>query len=115
MADAKLLHITLVCATGPKQSFEVALDLPEGACVADALRACAAMESFAGIDTAGMEAGVWGRLAPLTQKLKTLDRVELYRPLTVDPKVARRERFANQGASRAGLFAKKRPGAKAGY
>jgi putative ubiquitin-RnfH superfamily antitoxin RatB of RatAB toxin-antitoxin module len=43
------------------------------------------------------------------------DRLEVYRPLTVDPKVARRQRFVRQGAKTAGLFAKKRPGAKAGY
>jgi sulfur carrier protein len=43
------------------------------------------------------------------------ERIEFYRPLRVDPKVARRERFARQGAKSAGLFAKKRPGAKAGY
>jgi putative ubiquitin-RnfH superfamily antitoxin RatB of RatAB toxin-antitoxin module len=41
--------------------------------------------------------------------------VEIYRPLRVDPKVARRERFVKQGARTAGLFVKKRPGAKAGY
>ena len=35
--------------------------------------------------------------------------------LRVDPKVARRERFNDQGAKSAGLFTKKRPGAKAGY
>jgi uncharacterized protein len=39
----------------------------------------------------------------------------VYRPLLVDPKVARRERFRTQGARAAGLFAKKRPGAKPGY
>ncbi|MDH5708755.1 MAG: RnfH family protein, partial [Hylemonella sp.] len=49
------------------------------------------------------------------QVLRDLDRVELYRPLKVDPKVARRERFARQGARGAGLFASKRAGAKAGY
>ena len=43
------------------------------------------------------------------------DRIEIYRALRVDPKVARRERFNSQGAKRAGLFAKTRPGAKAGY
>jgi len=43
------------------------------------------------------------------------DRLEVYRPLTVDPKVARRARFVRQGAKTAGLFANKRPGAKAGY
>jgi putative ubiquitin-RnfH superfamily antitoxin RatB of RatAB toxin-antitoxin module len=47
--------------------------------------------------------------------LRDQDRIEVYRPLLVDPKVARRERFVKQGARGAGLFAKKRQGAKAGY
>ena len=59
--------------------------------------------------------GVWGRKQPMTYLLQASDRVELYRPLRVDPKVARRERFHKQGAKTAGLFAKKRPGAKSGY
>jgi putative ubiquitin-RnfH superfamily antitoxin RatB of RatAB toxin-antitoxin module len=58
---------------------------------------------------------VWGRKAPLSQLLRDHDRVEVYRPLRVDPKVARRERFVKQGARSAGLFVKKRAGAKAGY
>ena len=43
------------------------------------------------------------------------DRLELLRPLRVDPKVARRERFVGQGARSSGLFAKRRPNSKAGY
>ena len=52
---------------------------------------------------------------PLAYMLRADDRVEVYRPLQVDPKVARRERFVRQGAKSAGLFTKRRPGAKAGY
>jgi hypothetical protein len=40
--------------------------------------------------------------------LQTGDRLELYRPLLVDPKRARRERFARQGSRSAGLFARRR-------
>ncbi|MBC7601765.1 MAG: RnfH family protein, partial [Ramlibacter sp.] len=43
------------------------------------------------------------------------DRVEVYRVLIVDPKVARRERFRKQGNNNAVLFATRRVGAKAGY
>jgi putative ubiquitin-RnfH superfamily antitoxin RatB of RatAB toxin-antitoxin module len=35
----------------------------------------------------------------------------VYRPLQVDPKVARRERFRQQGTRAAGLFARKQPAA----
>jgi hypothetical protein len=34
----------------------------------------------------------------MDQVLRDRDRVEVYRPLLVDPKVARRERFRRQGA-----------------
>lgn len=114
MADTAL-HITVVCAIAPGQVVEAQVDLPPGVCVADALRACHGLTLFSGVDVLGMDSGVWGKPAAHAQPLADGDRVELYRPLTVDPKVARRERFARQGAGRAGLFTKKRAGAKAGY
>ena len=107
------LCITVVVSTAPGMLREWVLQLPEGATVADALRAVA--------QEAGMpqwhpaDCGVWGRTAEPGQVLRQNDRVEVYRPLTVDPKVARRERFARQGARTTGLFASRRPGGKAGY
>ena len=59
--------------------------------------------------------GVWGRAAAWDTCLRDGDRVELCRPLQVDPKVARRQRFQRQGSRAAGLFAKRRQGSKAGY
>jgi len=54
--------------------------------------------------------GIWNKAVELTQVLCENDRIELYRALRVDPKVARRERFVQQGRRSAGLFAtKKRP------
>jgi putative ubiquitin-RnfH superfamily antitoxin RatB of RatAB toxin-antitoxin module len=44
----------------------------------------------------------------LEQRVRDGDRIEIYRPLKVDPKVARRERFRKQGSRSAGLFARKR-------
>lgn len=62
-----------------------------------------------------MDLGIWGRMVQADTPLKHLDRVEIYRPLKVDPKVARRERFARQGARTTGLFARQRAGGKSGY
>lgn len=112
-ADARpqaLMHISVVACLAPRQVQEWELQLPEGATVAQALQAC-------GLATAGapQNLGVWGRRCELSQALKPGDRLELYRPLRVDPKVARRERFKGQGARTAGLFARRRPGAKPGY
>ncbi|NDC61669.1 MAG: RnfH family protein [Betaproteobacteria bacterium] len=58
---------------------------------------------------------VWGNPVAADAVLQDGDRLEWLRALRVDPKVARRERFQQQGARVAGLFATRRPGAKQGY
>jgi len=50
-----------------------------------------------------------------TATLKEGDRLEIYRPLLVDPQFARKQRFKRQGKGRTGLFARRRVGAVAGY
>jgi sulfur carrier protein len=114
-AAAQPIAVEIVAAAGPRQVVQAQLQLPAGARVADALRAAQSLVDFAGLVLADMPVGIWGRKASAAQLLQTGDRIECYRPLLVDPKVARRERFAQQGARSTGLFAKRRPGAKAGY
>jgi putative ubiquitin-RnfH superfamily antitoxin RatB of RatAB toxin-antitoxin module len=53
-----------------------------------------------------LSVGIWGRKARLDQIVRADDRVEIYRPLRIDPKLARRERFRKQGVRAAGLFAR---------
>lgn len=89
--------------------------LPEGSTVRDALLASDWPHAQAGDGVEGADVGVWGRRCTGDQPLREGDRVEVYRGLLVDPKVARRERFRKQGARATGLFAKRRPGAKPGY
>lgn len=109
------LRVSVAVASRPRQVLEASLQLPANASLADVVRACQALPLFAGLDLATMPAGIWGRKLGPAQQLCDGDRVEFYRPLLVDPKFARRERFAQQGARTTGLFAKKRPGAKSGY
>ncbi len=108
------LRITVMHAPAPRTVHEFERVLPEGSTAADALDAC----GLPGIEALAEQAhflGIWGRKADLGQALQDGDRVELVRDLRVDPKVARRERFAGQGARGAGLFSRRRPGAKSGY
>ena len=103
-------HVIVCWSAAPREVLEVPLELPEGATVADAMRA-----SGCGQEPAEGEVGIWGRRCAPQQVVREGDRIEIYRPLRVDPKVARRERFRKQGARSAGLFAQRRPGAKPGY
>jgi putative ubiquitin-RnfH superfamily antitoxin RatB of RatAB toxin-antitoxin module len=110
-----MARVTVCWSPAPRQVLEWSLDVAEGATVADALRASGFAEAAGCSDLAEVEAGIWGRRCALQQPVREGDRIEVYRGLRVDPKVARRERFRKQGARAAGLFASRRPGAKPGY
>lgn len=109
------IQVTVVYSPAPRQVHEWAVVLPEGADVRQAVAASGLAEAQPQLDLASAEVGVWYRKAEWSQLLRDRDRVEVYRPLKVDPKLARRERFRKQGARAAGLFSKRRPGGKPGY
>jgi putative ubiquitin-RnfH superfamily antitoxin RatB of RatAB toxin-antitoxin module len=71
------------------------LYLPAPATLADALRASGLLERHP--QAAALPAGIWGRVQPSGTPLRDRDRVEVYRPLLVDPKEARRLRYQRQG------------------
>ncbi|MGH8173097.1 MAG: RnfH family protein [Rhodanobacteraceae bacterium] len=75
----------------PGRQFLRRIIVPEGATIADAIRA-SGIEAEFGIDVSNLPSGVWSRPAPRTAVLEDGDRVELYRALLADPKEARRRR-----------------------
>jgi putative ubiquitin-RnfH superfamily antitoxin RatB of RatAB toxin-antitoxin module len=115
MADTGQIRVSVLFSPVGREVREWSLRLSDRATVLEALQASGLPTDYAELDLRSAPVGVWGRKARLSQPLRDGDRVEVYRPLTVDPKVARRERFRKQGARAAGLFAKKREGAKPGY
>jgi uncharacterized protein len=109
------LHVTVVYSPAPRVVHECALTLASGSSVLQALNASGLLQQFPDLDVQSVGVGVWGRKAALGHVLRDKDRVEIYRPLQVDPKLARRTRFQKQGARTTGLFANRRKGGKAGY
>ena len=63
----------------------VSLELPAGATLRDAIAA-------SGFNAENQPVGVFGKRAALDTPLEPGDRVEIYRPLAIDPKEARRRR-----------------------
>ena len=96
-ADAGPLDVEVVCAL-PERQFVVALQLPAGATVADALAASALAGRPEVPDLARCAVGVWGEEVERSRRLQAGDRVEIYRPLIVEPREARR-RAAESGGS----------------
>jgi putative ubiquitin-RnfH superfamily antitoxin RatB of RatAB toxin-antitoxin module len=115
MANKLTIQVSVVYSPAARDVREVNLNLPASTTVLQALKLSGLLQLFPLIDTLSTVVGVWGRQVEWDHMLRDHDRVEIYRALTVDPKVARRERFVKQGTKGAGLFAKKRPGAAAGY
>lgn len=90
MARPELSVSVVYCAPGCEDVSE--LRLAAGATVSDAIDASGVRLRRPEVATGALQVGVWGRASPLTQRLEDGDRVEIYRPLSVDPKEARRVR-----------------------
>ena len=109
------MKIFVLYSHAARQCREWTLDLEPGSTAMQAIESTGILEEFLELREQPLLMGIWGRRAGINKLLRENDRVEIYRDLRVDPKVARRERFNRQGAKGAGLFANTRPGAKAGY
>ena len=108
MAEGELVRVTVLYSPAAREVCEWELALAPGATVLQALQASGLPTLLADTDFSGAAVGGWGRKARLDQVLMDRDRVEVYRPLRVDPKLARRERFQKQGTRTAGLFSRKK-------
>ncbi len=122
MAEPTIL-VVLCWSLGPRHVQEQSLQVPEGSTVKTALDLAMAqwLSNQPSADATTLaslqfhQPGIWGKKVPWTQPVRADDRIELYRPLKVDPKVARRQRFKRQGKGRTGLFANRKSGSAAGY
>jgi putative ubiquitin-RnfH superfamily antitoxin RatB of RatAB toxin-antitoxin module len=95
------VRVELAFSPAPRQVETMALLLPPGSTLADALRASGWLEAHR-LALDALRCGVWGRVQPLDHVLRNDDRVELYRPLAVDPKEARRLRYKKQRGAKSG-------------
>jgi uncharacterized protein len=88
-----VLSVTVAYSGAPRQLDVVELKLAAGATAALAIAQSGLLTKHTDIDLRVQKIGVWGRLCEPDQALRDLDRVEIYRPLQVDPKEARRLRY----------------------
>ena len=95
--DGGLIAVELAWSAAPQQWHRLQLQLPAGTTALAALRASglAAQLDAAVLDS--LTLALWGRAIPPETVLRHLDRLELLRPLQVDPKEARRLRYRRDG------------------
>ena len=86
----RVVRVTVAWASPAAQEL-VPVILPDGATVATAVAASKLSDGY-GLNLAILRVGINSRPARLDSVLADGDRVEIYRPLIVDPKEARRAR-----------------------
>lgn len=83
-----------VAYAAPDAQFLCSLEMNEGSTIADAI-AESGIQNECGIRIEELTVGIWSKPATLQTGLHDGDRVEIYRPLKVDPMEARRLRARN--------------------
>lgn len=83
------MEIGVAYAT-PLQQVWLTVNVPDGATVKDAIDKSGILVQFPEIDLENQKVGVFGKVVALDVVLEEGQRVEIYRPITADPKTVRR-------------------------
>lgn len=92
-SPATNIAVTVVYAL-PQQCHEVRVVLPDASTVQEAVTASKLLDHFPDLRTQALMLGIFGERVTELQALRDGDRVEIYRPLLIDPKVSRHQRAA---------------------
>lgn len=88
-----MLQVEVAYARPDRQEI-VTIDVPEGTTALEAVKMSGITDIFPEIDAEAIDMGVFGKVIkkPADHPVREGDRVELYRPLKIDPKQARLNR-----------------------
>lgn len=85
-----MVKIELIYVAGDGKNFHIPMELKQGSTVAEALQQSNIATMYP--ETKDMPVGIYAKQVALDTLLKDGDRLEIYRPLTLDPKENRRQR-----------------------
>ena len=74
------------------QQLIITIQIPEQSTIERAIQTSGILQRFPEIDLTQNKVGIFGKLAKLETRLRSMDRIEIYRALIADPKIARRNR-----------------------
>ncbi len=97
MAGDRKITVEVVFALAERQQLVTVAVVP-GTTAIEAVDQSGIADQFPDQDLAACSLGIWGRLIEDGQLPQDGDRIEIYRPLLIDPRDARR-RLASQGKS----------------
>ena len=93
MPDEILVEIAYAL---PEEQVIISIKVPTIFNVQQAIEKSGIQKKFSNIDLSKNKVGIFGKQTTLDHLLKDRDRIEIYRPLILDPKEMRRKRAANK-------------------
>lgn len=93
------ISVEVAYALPDKQKI-IVLEVEVGTSALDAAKQSGIAQQFDEIDLASARLGIFGKAIKSEQELRAGDRVEIYRPLKIDPKASRKERAAKAKADK---------------
>lgn len=99
---AERIRISLCYASGPNPLLR-ALEVDAGTTIGQAIELSGMLQDAPEINLVTMPVGIYGKKKTLDAVVQARDRIEIYRPLIVDPKNARRRRAKQEAAPAAPL------------
>ena len=98
----KMIQVEVAYALPDEQRI-IKVEVPEGTSVFEAAKLSGIEQYFSGLIIDDLPMGIFSKAVkkPTEQIIMTGQRVEIYRPLTIDPKEARANRAAKAAAKKA--------------
>jgi putative ubiquitin-RnfH superfamily antitoxin RatB of RatAB toxin-antitoxin module len=90
-SSAPRIRVEVAYAT-PARQILLGIEVPPDCTVAEAIELSGIREAFPEMDPVPAAVGIFSRKVALDHKLQDGDRVEIYRPLLVDPREMRKQR-----------------------
>jgi putative ubiquitin-RnfH superfamily antitoxin RatB of RatAB toxin-antitoxin module len=82
-----------VCYALADRQLWMRLEVPTDSKVEDAIKLSGLLKLYPEIDLAVQKVGIFGKMAKLDTPIQEGDRVEIYRPITADPKLVKRRKL----------------------
>ena len=103
MHEPESSHIDIeVLYALPHEQTALKLSVAQGSTAGQAILLCGILQKYPEIDLVRNQLGIYGKPGKMDTVLQDRDRVEIYRPLRVDPKEARRLRAQQMKQGKSG-------------
>lgn len=87
-----------VCYIDVEHQFLTSVSIASGSSISKAIALSGFAEAFPAIELAKLKVGIYSKIKSLSTVVRPGDRIEIYRPLQVDPMLARRRRAGTRPA-----------------